>query len=1158
MGATRLLAICALGLGLAGAASAQEMRIQFAEKVQIATAAGRTEFDAYGRRFSLELSSNDRLLAKLPAQRKAALANYRLWRGTLSGQPHSWVRLAEIGGRVEGYIWDGHDLYAVTTHDRIFRHLNNPLTAAPDDTVVFRLSDAINVLPSRFCAIERSADGLAPNNGLVQYRKLVADLGIRANAAMTMTEQIEIALIADSAMAARSADPTAEMLIAFNAVDGIFSEQVGLLVLPSIVRVIPAAGDPFTADNASTLLGQLSTYRRNTADVRALGIAHLITGRDLEGDTAGIARLSGVCSVDDGVSLTEGWHGSFTTGLVMAHELGHNFGAEHDGTPGGTCAATPLNFLMAPNLNFSETFSQCSLDTMRPVISGASCINPAMYAHVELPVEGAPIRIENDNPVVVPYIVRSTGTQTAQGVRLQISVPASFAVAAITPAGVCAAGMAGLDCDLGSIPAAQEQRVEVTFVPSALGGYSVAAAVSATNNQNTRDSSQNQLVDVLPNEDVSIAVSASASTVFVGDTVDVTLTASSVLSRAARNVGVSFTNGGLTVVSATVPGGTCDIYLSQTSCFLGDIAPGTSRQIVLRTTATGVGDTIGAAHIGSSNDSVYANNQASFNLRINSVRDVGLEEITPHSFVQFGMPYEFRANLRSVGVQSINGVYVDVWFAHQTSGLNDIQSVTLGGATCTRIQLNNYRCDAGSLAAGEVRQISVRGTATELMPLAIDLRSYSPEQDNDRNDSLNRTLTVRYGLDASVTIGNFIVGPEAQELQGSFAVWSNGLQPTTNAVLIVELPAGLRFTRFFGLPTTGTCELTDARHLRCVYTIPPQSSYQSVSYNLIGDAAGSYQGTATLTLAGDENVANNVATWPITITPITDIGVEAFTMPAVLVAGTEHLLPLRALTGSRPVQGATAAVQAASGAQLVSLTTTSGTCTREDIHSFTCALGDVPANTSIDFQARIASADPIGPSTVGFSVAAAGDNNPNNNQRSASFATVAPGDLRVAVAATSVTAAANDTFAFPSITIRRTGPLFGGRLEVTLPAGVTLHSISGSLAICSGTTLLQCELFGWPEDLPLQIDLNLQASAALAFTSTVRVRSQNDTNPANDEVTVALTVNAATPPPNPPPNPPPGGSSSGGGGGGGRVEWLLLGLLGAFATRRAVRRRNAA
>ena len=309
MGTNRAIAAWALALGMAATASSQEMRIQFAEKVQLAAQAGNAEFDAYGRRFALTLESNDRLLAKLPAQRKAALAGYHLLRGRLTGSATSWVRLTEVGGRAEGYIWDGSDLYAVTTYEKISRYLSNPLTAAANETVVFRLSDAINVLPGKFCAVEKSADGLASNNGLVQYRKLVADLAIRAEAAITMSRQIEIALIADDALASKVLDPTAEMLTSFNAVDGIFSEQVGLLILPSVIRIVSDPG-PFTATNPSTLLDQLSTYRKNTPAIAAPGIAHLLTGRDLDGNTAGIARLDGVCSLEDGVSLSEGWRGT--------------------------------------------------------------------------------------------------------------------------------------------------------------------------------------------------------------------------------------------------------------------------------------------------------------------------------------------------------------------------------------------------------------------------------------------------------------------------------------------------------------------------------------------------------------------------------------------------------------------------------------------------------------------------------------------------------------------------------------------------------------------------------------------------------------------------------------------------------------------------------
>ena len=253
-----------------------------------------------------------------------------------------------------------------------------------------------------------------------------------------------------------------------------------------------------------------------------------------------------------------------------------------------------------------------------------------------------------------------------------------------------------------------------------------------------------------------------------------------------------------------------------------------------------------------------------------------------------------------------------------------------------------------------------------------------------------------------------------------------------------------------------------------------------------------------MTLAGDENAANDTSVWPITITPITDVGVREFTVPQYVVTGTERVVALQAFTGSNPVPGVLAhGSQRGTGRADPSLTTSAGTCAREDIHRFTCALGDLPASSSVTLQARVAAATPIGHSSFDFSVAAPGDNNTNNNQRSASFHTVDGGDLRVSVAATSVTATTNEIFAFPSITIRHTGPIVDGRLEVTLPTGTTVRSISGSPASCSGTssTTLLCSLSSWPEDQALQIDLGLSvgAGSGSTFTSMVRVRSGNDT-----------------------------------------------------------------
>jgi hypothetical protein len=233
---------------LATTAAASAQQIQFAEPIALDHSGTTAQFDAYGRRFSLTLTDNERVLQKLPAQRKQQLQSYRLLRGALEGQPGSWVRLMESPAGTEGAIWDGHDLYAVTSYEHAAPFLSTPLDVAPDQVVIYRLSDAVDLLPRDFCALGDASPTLRKQTALDQYRTLVTQLKDESEA--RITRQVDIALIADSAFAANESDATAAMLARFNIVEGIFSEQVGLLVMATDLRVMPADNDPFTSTRA--------------------------------------------------------------------------------------------------------------------------------------------------------------------------------------------------------------------------------------------------------------------------------------------------------------------------------------------------------------------------------------------------------------------------------------------------------------------------------------------------------------------------------------------------------------------------------------------------------------------------------------------------------------------------------------------------------------------------------------------------------------------------------------------------------------------------------------------------------------------------------------------------------------------------------------------
>jgi len=148
-----------------------------------------------------------------------------------------------------------------------------------------------------------------------------------------------------------------------------------------------------------------------------------------------------------------------------------------------------------------------------------------LYAHVELPQTTRTLNGEVDTPIVVPFDIIATGTRAADNVVLDLRLNSSLVPSAM-PSGIvgCTPTTLGIHCEIGSIAAGSTKHLEFTFLPGMQGYFSFQAAVSASNNQNTRNGTQTFNLNILPSVDASVAVTTSAQTANFGDNVDTGLT----------------------------------------------------------------------------------------------------------------------------------------------------------------------------------------------------------------------------------------------------------------------------------------------------------------------------------------------------------------------------------------------------------------------------------------------------------------------------------------------------------------------------------------------------------------------------------------------------------------------------------------------------------
>ncbi|MDJ0698530.1 MAG: M12 family metallo-peptidase [Woeseiaceae bacterium] len=593
---SRIAAISLIGFTAASYASAMDdvsvLHVEPLQKLEMArpgadglqklTARGPVSlrFDAMGRVFDLELETNSRLLSA--SARTALGEDFGVYRGALRDVPGSWARIVVADGVPAGLIWDGTELFAIESpaDSRI----------AADSAVIYRLADAVIRPGTMSCGAD-----LRPGNGAAVYEKLQAELGTSTLQGPGAVSELTLGAIGDYEFTTDMGGDTAAnqaIVTRLNSVDGIFSQQLGVQISLEVIETNSDVNDPFSdVLDAGDLLVELGTYRNNTAAQRVRGLTHLYTGRNLDTSTVGIAYGSALCSTRFGAGLSEGRRGPTTDALIAAHEIGHNFGAPHDGESGSPCESETGAFLMAPSVNGSDQFSSCSITQMQDDVAAASCITALPATDMSVAFSGPGTTILLDAPTDLVFDVDNQGSLDAANVSVDFTIPAALTVNAIAASsGSCSTGAGTANCSLGTVAGFAGNTVTISVTPNSLGSAVLNATVSADVDDNSRNDQSTTQFTIDPATDLRVFGTGTTNLVLDGSTtLRPTLQNQSDLAATGVTVSIAFSSG-LRADSADWSLGTCTVISSsQIDCAAGSFAAQSSSTLSIGITGTSAG-----------------------------------------------------------------------------------------------------------------------------------------------------------------------------------------------------------------------------------------------------------------------------------------------------------------------------------------------------------------------------------------------------------------------------------------------------------------------------------------------------------------------------------------------------------------------------------------
>ncbi|HYG79927.1 MAG TPA: carboxypeptidase regulatory-like domain-containing protein [Pyrinomonadaceae bacterium] len=341
----------------------ERVNLDRAEAAQRVRVTGELSFETSAGTYELELEPNDLRADNYYAVEFGADGVERAvemngpvhtYKGTVRGMQGAQARFTVDDDTLEGVI--------ITASERYFIEPKRKYRAdAEESEFVFYKSSDVNADALGTCGKTLDQELRA------EVKEIAPKVAAATALPATTVRDVQLATEADAEFVSALGSTAAannEILSIMNQVEGVYQSQLGIsftVVHQNAWAASAAATDPYNATVPETLLNQFAGWWRTNKTGVQRDLTHLWTGKNIDGNVVGLAWMSVVC---ESAFYSYGFSQRLTSlpgkYILTAHEMGHNFGADHsDGQTG--CSNTIMGSFIGTGFNFC-TFSANQID----------------------------------------------------------------------------------------------------------------------------------------------------------------------------------------------------------------------------------------------------------------------------------------------------------------------------------------------------------------------------------------------------------------------------------------------------------------------------------------------------------------------------------------------------------------------------------------------------------------------------------------------------------------------------------------------------------------------------------------------------------------------------------------------------------------------------